>query len=96
MGLGDGPAACLAVRLAPALPEPVRGIEAGRVERGDRFPFAGGPAQHRVDEPAIGREPRPFGQGHGARHRRMGGRAEEGELAEAEPQQVLHRPAARR
>ena len=83
-------------RLAPASPEPVGGVEAGGIEARDPVALPGAPAQHRVDEPAIGRETGPRGQRHGARHRRMGRRLEEGELADPEPQQVLDRPPARR
>ena len=96
MGLGDGPAGCLAVGFRPAIPEPVRGIEAGRVELGDCAVLAAGAAQHRVDQPSIGREPRSVRERDGARHCRMGRRFQEGELADSEAQHVLHRPPPRR
>ena len=58
--------------------------------------LAGSPAQHGVDEPAIGRKPPSLCEGDGARHRRMGGRFEEGQLGDPEPQHVLYRPPPRR
>ena len=93
VGFGDGPAARVAVSLGPALPEPVRRVEAGRVELCDRAVFAGGPTQHCVDKSPVGRKPRSFCERDGARHRRVRRRLQEGELGDTEPKHVLHRPA---
>ena len=57
--------------------------------------YSGHAALDGVDEAAARREARPLGQGHDAGHRRMRRRAEEGELADPEPQQIPCRALAR-
>ena len=96
MSFRHGAAGRGAVSLLPAPPEPAGRVQAGRIQSRDGVDFAGGAAEDGVDEAAAGREARPLGQGHDARHRRMRRRAEEGALADPEPQQVLRRAPAGR
>jgi hypothetical protein len=88
MGKGDAPGALLAIGFRPALPEPVRAIEAGGILRLEQpRAIAGGPAEHGIREPA--REALAAArQRHRLGDRGVRRRAQKQELDRAQPEQV--------
>ena len=90
MGLGDRHARPARRTPPPALPEPVRRVQPGRVlARQILLAFARDPPQHGVDQ-ALGEGVRAAGQRHGLGHRGVRRGVEEQELRGAEPEQVVH------
>ena len=90
MGVGYGMRDRLAVRGAPALPQPVRRVQAGGVlARQILLAFARDPPQHGIDQ-TLGVAMRTAGQRHGLGHGGVRRGVQEQELRGAEPEQVVH------
>ena len=71
-GLGDAGCSVMAIAADPALRQPVRQIDEGRLLRQRLVFFAGNPAQHRIDQLGIGQSALVFPRGaDGHIHRRM-------------------------